>query len=96
MASKYIHKLKRNSAPAADDITAEHLIYSADSDIIRHNTNDNMLTFFYVFGFVLCLIILLLIPIPKKAGYDTSVPKKMDINSYFFFFFLPGRYFFFS
>ena len=38
MMSKYIHKLKRNSALAADGITAEHLIYSADSDIIRHIT----------------------------------------------------------
>ena len=34
MVSKYIH----NSAPAADGITAEHLIYSADSDIVRHIT----------------------------------------------------------
>ena len=34
--SKYIHNLKRNSAPAADGITAEHLVHGADSDIIRH------------------------------------------------------------
>ena len=34
--SKYIHNLKRNSAPAADDTTAEHLVHGTDSDIIRH------------------------------------------------------------
>ena len=65
MLSKYIHKLKRNSAPAADGITAEHLIYSVNSDITRYITN--MLTLCVQFGvvpdnFTNCL----LIPIPNK------------------------------
>ena len=50
MVSKYIHRLKRNSAPAADGITAEHFIYSADSDIVRHITK--MLTLCVQFGVV--------------------------------------------
>ena len=67
-------KLKRNSAPAADGITAEHLIYSADSDIVRHITK--MLTLCVQFGVVPDNFTNgLLIPIPKKAGCDTSVPK---------------------
>ena len=37
-------------APAADVITAEHLIYSADSDIVRHITK--MLTLCVQFGVV--------------------------------------------
>ena len=74
MVSKYIQKLKRNSAPAADGITAEHLIYSADSDIVRHITK--MLTLCVQFGVVPDNFTNgLLIPIPKKAGCDTSVPK---------------------
>ena len=55
MVPKYIQKLKRNSAPAADGITAEHLIYSADSDIVRHITK--MLTL--CVQFVVTQIILL-------------------------------------
>ena len=74
MVSKYIQKLKRNSAPAADGITAEHLIYSADSDMVRHITK--MLTLCVQFGVVPDNFTNgLLIPIPKKAGCDTSVPK---------------------
>ena len=74
MVSKYIHKLKRNSAPAADGITAEHLIYCVNSDIIRYITN--MLTLCVQFGVVPDSFTNgLLIPIPKKAGCDTSIPK---------------------
>ena len=50
MVSKYIHKLKRDSTLAADGITAEHLIYSGDSDIVRHITK--MLTLCVQFGVV--------------------------------------------
>ena len=71
---KYFHKLKRNSAPAADGITAEHLIYCVNSDIIRYITN--MLTLCVQFGVVLDNFTNgFLIPIPKKAGCDTSIPK---------------------
>ena len=74
MVSKYIHKLKRISAPAADGITAEHLIYCANSDIIRYITN--MLTLCVQFGVVPDSFTNgLVIPIPKKAGCDTSIPK---------------------
>ena len=60
--------------PYADGITAEHLIYSADSDIVRHITR--MLTLCVQFGVVPDNFTNgLLIPIPKKAGCDTSVPK---------------------
>ena len=77
MVSKYIHKLKRNSAPAADGITAEHLIYCVNSDIIRYITN--MLTLCVQFGVVPDSFTNgLLIPIPKKAGCDTSIPKIGD------------------
>ena len=77
MVSKYIHKLKRNSANAADGITAEQLIYSADSDIVRHITK--MLTLCDQFGVLPDNFTNgLLIPIPKKAGCDTSVPKNGD------------------
>ena len=74
LVSKYIHRFKCNSAPAADAIAAKHLIYSADSDIIRHITK--MLTLCVQFGVVPDNFTDgLLIPIPKKAGCDTSVPK---------------------
>ena len=74
MVSKYINKLKRNTAPAADGITAEHLIYSVDSDMVRHITK--MLTLCVQFGDVPDNFTNgLLIPILKKAGCDTSVPK---------------------
>ena len=74
MVSKYIHKLKRNSAPAADGITAEHLIYCDNSDIIRYITN--MLRLCVQFGVALDSFTNgLLIPILKKAGCNTSIPK---------------------
>ena len=77
MVSKYIHKLKRNSAPAADGITADHLIYCVNSDIIRYITN--MLTLCVQFGVVPDNFTNgFLIPIPKKAGCDMSIPKIGD------------------
>ena len=70
--SKYIHNLKRNSAPAADGITAEHLVHGADSDIIRHIAD--MLTLCVQFGVVPDNFTNgTLVPIPKKPGCDTSI-----------------------
>ena len=75
IVSKYIHKVKRNSALAATGITIEHLIYnSAEGDIVRHITK--MLTLCVQLGVVPDNFTNgLLIHIPKKAGCDTSVPK---------------------
>ena len=70
--SKYIHNLKRNSAPAADGITAEHLVHGADSDVIRHIAD--MLTLCVLFGVVPDNFTNgTLVPIPKKPGCDTSI-----------------------
>ena len=70
--SKYIHNLKRNSAPAADGITAEHLVHGADSDIVRHIAD--MLTLCVQFGVVPDNFTNgTLVPIPKKPGCDTSI-----------------------
>ena len=66
---------KRNSAPAADGITAEHLVHEADSDIIRHIAD--MLTLWVQFGVVPDNFTNgTLVLIPKTPGCDTSIPKK--------------------
>ena len=68
----YIHNLKRNSAPAADGITAELLVNGADSDKIRHIAD--MLTLCVQFGVVPDNFTNgILVPIPKKPGCDTSI-----------------------
>ena len=72
--SKYIHNLKRNSALAADGITAEHLVHGADSDIIRHIAD--MLTVRVQFGAIPDNFINgTLVSIPQESGCDTSIPK---------------------
>ena len=72
--SKYIHNLKRNSAPAAYGITAEHLVHGADNDIIRHIAD--MLTVCVHIGVVPDNFTNgTLVLIPKKPGCDTSITK---------------------
>ena len=72
--SKYILNLMRNSAPAADGITAELLVHGADNDIIRHIAD--MLIVCVQFGVVPDNFTNgTLVSIPKKPGCDTSIPK---------------------
>ena len=62
------------ASPAQDGITAEHLIYALDSHIIEHLSY--MLTLCIQFGVVPHNFRRgVLIPIPKKAGCDTTQAK---------------------
>ena len=68
---RLIKQLKLNASPAQDGITAEHLIYALDSHIIEHLSY--MLTLCIQFGVVPHNFRRgVLIPIPKKAGCDTT------------------------
>ena len=71
--SKYIHNLKRNSAPPADGITAEHLVHEDDSDIIHVRHIADMLTVCVQFGIVLDNF---------TNGCDTSIQKHGDLLLY--------------
>ena len=71
--SKYIHNLKRNSAPPVDGITAEHLVHGADSDIIHVHHIADMLTVRVQFGIV---------PDNFTSGCDTSIQKNGDLLLY--------------
>ena len=71
---KYICALKLNCSPAGDGIESEHLRHSINSDIPRHISN--MLSLCLRFSVVPDSFANgLLIPIPKKAGCDTSLAK---------------------
>ena len=71
---RLIKQLKLNASPAQDGITAEHLIYALDSHIIEHLSY--MLTLCIQFGVVPHNFRRgVLIPIPKKAGCDTTQAK---------------------
>ena len=71
---KLIRQLKLNASPAQDGITAEHLIYALDSQIIDHLSY--MLTLCIQFGVVPENFRRgVLIPIPKKSGCDTTQAK---------------------
>ena len=72
--TKLIRQLKLNASPAQDGITAEHLIYALDSQIIDHLSY--MLTLCIQFGVVPENFRRgVLIPIPKKSGCDTTQAK---------------------
>ena len=71
---RLMKQLKLNASPAQDGITAEHLIYALDSHIIEHLSW--MLTLCIQFGVVPDNFRRgVLIPIPKKAGCDTTQAK---------------------
>ena len=74
---RLIKQLKLNESPAQDGITAEHLLYAMDSQIIDHLSF--MLTLCIQFGVVPDNFRRgVLIPIPKKAGCDTTQAKIGD------------------
>lgn len=69
-----ITKLMRNCAPARDGLTAEHLSYAIDSGVTLHIAN--ILTLCLQFSVVPDLFANgVLVPIPKKPGCDTTIPK---------------------
>ena len=69
---RLIKQLKLNASPAQDGITAEHLLYAMDSQIIDHLSF--VLTLCIQFGVVPDNFRRgVLIPIPKKAGCDTTM-----------------------
>ena len=71
---RILKQLKLNASPAQDGITADHLIYALDSQIVGHLSY--MLILCIQFGVVPENFRRgVLIPIPKKAGCDTTQAK---------------------
>ena len=71
---RLIKQLKLNASPAQDGITAEHLLYVMDSQIVDHLSF--MLTLCIQFDVVPDNFRRsVLITIPKKAGCDTTQAK---------------------
>ena len=71
---RLIKQPKLNASPAQDGITAEHLLYAMDSQIIDHLSF--MLTLCIQFGVVPDNFRSgVLIPITKKVGYNTTQAK---------------------
>ena len=71
---RYIRALKLGCSPAGDGIESEHLRYGIETQIPMHISN--MLSLCIRYSVVPDSFTNgLLIPIPKKSGCDTSVPK---------------------